>query len=134
MWSFMTDLNRQGTTIILTTHYLEEAESLCRNIAIINQGRIVEHDRMDRLLHALHTETFLLDIKEMPAQLPELDGCTMKRLDDNTLEVEVNRDLGINGLFEALTRNGMEVVSMRNNQNRLEQIFIKMMDANRKSG
>jgi len=133
MWSFMTDLNRQGTTIILTTHYLEEAESLCRNIAIINQGRIVEHDRMDRLLHALHAETFVLDIKEMPDRLPELVGCTMQRLDDNTLEVEVNRDLGINRLFEALTRNGMEVVSMRNKQNRLEQIFIRMMDANRKS-
>ena len=133
MWSFMTDLNRQGTTIILTTHYLEEAESLCRNIAIINQGRIVEHDRMDRLLHALHAETFVLDVKEMPDRLPELVGCTMQRLDDNTLEVEVNRDLGINRLFEALTRNGMEVVSMRNKQNRLEQIFIRMMDANRKS-
>jgi ABC-2 type transport system ATP-binding protein len=133
MWSFMTDLNRQGTTIILTTHYLEEAESLCRNIAIINQGRIVEHNRMDRLLHALHTETFVLNINELPDQLPDLQGCSMQRLDDNTLEVEVGRDLGINGLFEALTRNGMEVISMRNKQNRLEQIFIRMMDANRKS-
>ncbi|MCP3870421.1 MAG: ABC transporter ATP-binding protein [Gammaproteobacteria bacterium] len=133
MWTFMTNLNQQGTTIILTTHYLEEAESLCRNIAIINQGRIVEHNRMDRVLHALHTESFLLNVGGMPESLPELEGCVMRRLDGQTLEVEVSHDLGINKLFEGLTRNGIQVVSMRNKQNRLEQIFIKMMDANRNS-
>ena len=133
MWTLMTELNRQGTTIILTTHYLEEAESLCRNIAIINQGRIVEHNRMDRLLDALHCESLVLTVNNMPERLPELEGCTLRRLDENTLEAEVGRELGLNGLFDGLSRAGMEVISMRNKQNRLEQIFIRMMDANRNS-
>ncbi|MES9879794.1 MAG: ABC transporter ATP-binding protein [Sedimenticola sp.] len=131
MWEFLKELNRQGTTIILTTHYLEEAESLCRNIAIINQGRIAEHNSMGRLLDQLHTETFVLNLKEGLTALPELGGYLFERLDDATLEVVVSRDQGINGLFDALSRNGIEVISMRNKQNRLEQLFIDMVAANR---
>ncbi|MES9902033.1 MAG: ABC transporter ATP-binding protein [Sedimenticola sp.] len=131
MWEFLKELNRQGTTIILTTHYLEEAERLCRNIAIINQGRIAEHNSMGRLLDQLHTETFVLNLKGTLAELPELGGYVLDRLDDCTLEVEVSRDQGINGLFDALSRNGIEVISMRNKQNRLEQLFIDMVSANR---
>jgi ABC-2 type transport system ATP-binding protein len=131
MWAFLQELNRQGTTIILTTHYLEEAESLCRNIAIINQGRIIEQSRMDDLLYRLHTETFVLNLKGRVAELPELGGYVLERVDDCTLEVEVTRDQGINGLFAALSRNGIDVISMRNKQNRLEQLFIDMVDPGR---
>jgi ABC-2 type transport system ATP-binding protein len=132
MWAFLRELNRRGTTIILTTHYLEEAESLCRNIAIINQGRIVERSRMEDLLFQLHTETFILNVKGQLADLSELGGYLLQRVDDCTLEVEVTRDQGINGLFEILSRNGIDVVSMRNKQNRLEQLFIDMMEVGRK--
>jgi ABC-2 type transport system ATP-binding protein len=131
MWAFLRELNRQGTTIILTTHYLEEAESLCRNIAIINQGRIIEQSRMEDLLYQLHTETFVLNLKGRVADLPELGGYVLERVDDCTLEVEVTRDQGINGLFAALSRNGIDVISMRNKQNRLEQLFIDMVEVGR---
>ena len=131
MWKFLTDINRQGTTIILTTHYLEEAESLCRNIAIINQGQIAEHSSMGALLHRLHTETFVLNLKGTLADLPELGGYVLDRVDDCTLEVEVTKDRGISGLFDALSRNGIEVISMRNKQNRLEQLFIDMVENSR---
>ncbi|OOZ36896.1 ABC transporter ATP-binding protein [Solemya velesiana gill symbiont] len=134
MWEFLTDINSRGTTIILTTHYLEEAESLCRNIAIINQGEIVEHSSMGGLLQRLHTETFVLNLKGTIAELPELGGYVLDQLDDCTLEVEVTQDQGINGLFQALSRNGIEVISMRNKQNRLEQLFIDMVESTRKDG
>ncbi len=128
MWEFLREINRQGTTIILTTHYLEEAENLCRNIAIIDQGRIVEHTSMAELLNRLHTERFVLNLRGRLAELPELGGYVLERLDDCALEVEVSRDQGINGLFAALSRNGIEVISMRNKKNRLEQLFIDMVD------
>ena len=131
MWQYLTKINAQGTTIILTTHYLEEAESLCRNIAIINHGVIVENSSMETLLHQLHTETFVLNLKGRIAEVPELGGYVLEKIDDGTLEVEVTRDQGINGLFQALSRNGIEVISMRNKQNRLEQLFIDMVEANR---
>ena len=131
MWQYLTRINAQGTTIILTTHYLEEAESLCRNIAIINHGVIVENSSMERLLHQLHTETFVLNLKGRIAEMPELGGYVLEKIDDGTLEVEVTRDQSINGLFQALSRNGIEVISMRNKQNRLEQLFIDMVEANR---
>jgi len=117
--------------IALTTHYLEEAESLCRNIAIINQGRIVEHNSMNRLLHQLHEETIVLNLKgEAPEQI-ELEGYRVERLDEYTLQVGVNREQGIDSLFEALSRKGIQVASMRNKQNRLEQLFIDRVDASR---
>ncbi len=134
MWEFLTDINRRGTTIILTTHYLEEAESLCRNIAIINQGEIVEHSSMGGLLQRLHTETFVLNLEGTLAELPQLGGYVLDRVDDCTLEVAVTQDQGINGLFDALSRNGIEVISMRNKQNRLEQLFIDMVESSRKGG
>ena len=134
MWSFLREINRQGTTIILTTHYLEEAESLCRNIAIINRGRIASHDSMARLLHQLHTQTFVLNLEDTLAAAPDLGGYAVERIDDDTIEVEVTQEQGINGMFEALSRLGLRVTSMRNKQNRLEQFFMDMVGANRNEG
>ena len=128
MWSFLRELNQEGTTIILTTHYLEEAESLCRNIAIINQGRIAERSSITALLGKLHTETFVLNLRGQVSDLPELGGFVLQSLDDCTLEVEMSRDHTINGLFEALSRNGIEVISLRNKQNRLELLFLELVD------
>lgn len=131
MWEFMSELNRQGTTIILTTHYLEEAESLCRNIAIINQGRIVEHSRMDQLLHQLHTETFVLNLRDRITELPRLQGFELKRLDEQRVEVAVSSEQSINQLFEQLSSRGLGVTSLRNKQNRLEQLFMNMVESTR---
>ncbi|RDH86968.1 MAG: ABC transporter [endosymbiont of Escarpia spicata] len=131
MWAFLREINAQGTTIILTTHYLEEAESLCRNIAIINHGRIVEQSSLSGLLSRLHTETFVLNLREALPRLPELDGYVLERVDETTLEVELSCEQTVNGLFETLSRKGIEVVSMRNKQNRLEQMFINMVDRDR---
>jgi len=128
MWSFLRDLNAQGTTIILTTHYLEEAESLCRNIAIIDGGRIAERTSLAVLLNRLHTETFVLNLKGRVSELPELGGFVLQALDDCTLEVEMSREHTINRLFEALSRNGIEVISLRNKQNRLERLFLELVD------
>jgi ABC-2 type transport system ATP-binding protein len=127
----MSELNRQGTTIILTTHYLEEAESLCRNIAIINQGRIVEHSRMDQLLRQLHTETFVLNLRDRITELPRLQGFELKRLDEQRVEVAVSSGQSINQLFEQLTSRGLGVTSLRNKQNRLEQLFMNMLESAR---
>jgi len=134
MWTFLRELNRSGTTIILTTHYLEEAESLCRNIAIINQGRIAERADMSALLGKLKTETFVLNLKGRVAELPQLGGFVLQHVDDCTLEVEVSKEHSINGLFEALSRNGIEVISLRNKQNRLEKLFLDMVENGRAAG
>ncbi len=128
MWSFLREINKAGTTIILTTHYLEEAESLCRKVAIINHGQIAERADIGDLLRRLRTETFVLNLKGRVADLPELGGFVLQHVDDCTLEVEVNREHTINGLFEALSRNGIEVISLRNKQNRLERLFLDMVD------
>ncbi len=131
MWGFLRETNAQGTTVILTTHYLEEAESLCRHIGIIDQGHIIERAGMQTVLNRLHTETFVLNLRGELAELPQLGGFVLERIDDCTLEVAVNKQQSINGLFEALSRNGIEVISMRNKQNRLEQLFIDMLAANK---
>jgi ABC-2 type transport system ATP-binding protein len=131
MWQFLRELNAQGTTIILTTHYLEEAESLCRNIAIIKEGGIAAMADMGALLSRLQTETFVLNLKGRVAELPELGGYVLEHVDDCTLEVEVTKDHTINGLFEALSRNGIEVISLRNKQNRLEKLFLDMLERRR---
>ncbi|PQJ97165.1 ABC transporter ATP-binding protein [Chromatium okenii] len=128
MWTFLRELNAEGTTIILTTHYLEEAESLCRNVAIINQGQIAERSSVTDLLNTLHTETFVLNLRGRVSELPELGGFVLQQLDDCTLEVEMNREHTINGLFDALSRNGIEVISLRNKQNRLERLFLELVD------
>jgi ABC-2 type transport system ATP-binding protein len=131
MWEFLQDLNDSGTTIILTTHYLEEAEQLCRNIAIINHGSIVELSGMDELLYKMHTETFVLNLKESLEQAPNIEGFDVTLRDNCTIEVTVERERGINALFDGLAQQGIEVLSLRNKQNRLEQLFIDMLDANR---
>jgi len=131
MWRFMTELNRQGTTIILTTHYLEEAESLCRNIAIINQGDIVENTSMDSLLHEMHSETFVLNTGAPINQVPRVEGYAIHLRDDGLLEAVVDREMGINKLFSGLSEQGVVISSMRNKQNRLEQLFIDMVENSR---
>jgi ABC-2 type transport system ATP-binding protein len=133
MWDFLREINAQGTTIILTTHYLEEAESLCRNIAIINHGLIVEQTRLSRLLSQLHTEIFVLDVRQDLRQAPEVPEYPMQLRDANTLEVVVKREQTVNQLFSELSRQGIEVLSMRNKQNRLEQLFMDLVDRSRRA-
>ena len=127
MWSFLAEINAAGTTIILTTHYLEEAERLCRNIAIIDHGHIVENTGMRQLLNRMNSHTLVLDLMHPLAALPGLPGFTARRIDDLTLEVEVPRDVNINALFAALSAQGIEVNSLRNKTNRLEELFIRLV-------
>ncbi len=128
MWDFLQEINRRGTTIILTTHYLEEAETLCRNIAIIDGGRIVERDRMSSLLRRLHTETFVLNSSAPLAAAPRLDGYPVRLTDEHTLEIEVSKEQNLNDLFARLSQLGIQVVSMRNKINRLEEIFMRLVE------
>lgn len=132
MWNFLTEINKAGTTIILTTHYLEEAESLCRNIAIIDHGRIVENTSMKQLLSRMDTHTLVLDLQRPLAAAPALAGFASRLVDDHTLEVEVTRDTNINALFAALTAQDIAVGSLRNKTNRLEELFIRLV-GNRES-
>lgn len=128
MWLFLQAINAQGTTIILTTHYLEEAENLCRNIAIIDKGLIVENTDMKSLLNRLDKETFILDLKSPLSPDSTLAGFNYHRLDDTTLEVELKRDEGLNNLFAVLSQQGIEVCSMKNKANRLEELFLALVD------
>jgi ABC-2 type transport system ATP-binding protein len=128
MWDFLREINEQGTTIILTTHYLEEAETLCRNIAIIDGGQIIERDRMSSLLRRLHTESFLLSLRNSLAAPPTLEGYPLKLVDDHTLEVEVSKDQTLNEIFGRLSAQGIEVLSMRNKVNRLEEMFMRLVE------
>jgi len=128
MWEFLREINRQGTTIILTTHYLEEAESLCRNIAIIDGGNIIERDRMSNLLRRLHTESFLLSTREPLLAVPSLDGYPLKLVDDHTLEIEISKEQNLNDIFGRLSVQGIEVQSMRNKVNRLEEMFMRLVE------
>ena len=134
MWDFLRQINTDGTTIILTTHYLEEAESLCRHIAIINRGVIAERARMNELLRRLHTETFVLDVNDDLPALETMPGFVLRRLDDRTLEVSITRESGLNALFALLNERGIQVVSLRNKQNRLEQLFIDMLKSGATAG
>lgn len=124
MWSFMQEINRAGTTIILTTHYLEEAENLCRNIAIIDCGHIVEHSSMKELLHRLHRQAFILSLRDALKTLPEDMPFGLKAVDEHSLEAVLEQDQSLNQLFDWLNAQGIEVLSMRNKQNRLEQFFM----------
>ncbi len=130
MWGFLTELNQQGITIILTTHYLEEAEQLCRHIGIIDHGRIVERSSMKDLLKKLHVETFLLDLKESTLVMPQLTGYPAQLVDDHTLEVQVEKSQGINDLFRQLAAQKVEVLSLRNKSNRLEELFVSLVEKN----
>jgi ABC-2 type transport system ATP-binding protein len=127
MWTFMRDINAAGTTIILTTHYLEEAENLCRHVAIIDKGRIIENDRMSRVLRKLQTEIFVFNLRNPIAALPELPGYQIHMPDDHTLEIEVSKDQSLNEIFSRLSSNGIEVLSMRNKSNRLEELFMRLV-------
>lgn len=127
LWDFLRELNQQGTTIILTTHYLEEAENLCRNIGIIQHGKLIENTSIKSLLAKLETEIFVLDLQNMPQNRPlVIEHYPHKLLDENTLEVEVQRAQGLTNLFTQLTTQNVEVLSMRNKSNRLEELFLKM--------
>jgi ABC-2 type transport system ATP-binding protein len=128
MWSYLREINAAGTTIILTTHYLEEAESLCRNIAIIDEGELIENTSTRNLLNTLSMETFVLDLDTPLAELPELEQHRLVRVDENTLEAEIRRDESINSLFAELTRQGIKVSSMRNKTNRLEELFMNLVE------
>ncbi|HEX3838240.1 MAG TPA: ABC transporter ATP-binding protein [Steroidobacteraceae bacterium] len=128
MWDFLREINASGTTIILTTHYLEEAETLCRNIAIIDGGRIAERDRMSSLLSRMNTETFVLNLREPLNAVPDLPGYPVTLSDPHTLEVEVSREQPLNDIFLRLTQLGIHVVSMRNKVNRLEEIFMRLVE------
>lgn len=127
MWRALREINAAGTTIILTTHYLEEAESLCRNLAIINHGRIVEQGPMRTLLAKLDVEGFVLDIDgPLPAQLPHIEGASLQALDTHTLELDMPRAMDLNRVFAALGDSGIRVNSMRTKSNRLEELFVRL--------
>ncbi|NQX88931.1 MAG: ABC transporter ATP-binding protein [Halioglobus sp.] len=128
MWEFLQQINHQGTTIILTTHYLEEAEALCRHIAIINHGEIVENTSMKSLLRQLRRETFVLDcVEDLPDRVT-IDEFTARRVDCHTLEVDVEKGQHVNDVFAALDRQGIHISSMRNRANRLEEMFVKLVE------
>jgi ABC-2 type transport system ATP-binding protein len=128
MWTFLRELNEQGTTIILTTHYLEEAESLCRNIAIIDHGIIVENTSMKKLLSQLDKETMILDLDLPLKEAPNLPGFNCMLSDEKTLEVVINKGQAINDVFTALTAKGVVILSLRNKSNRLEELFVNLVN------
>jgi ABC-2 type transport system ATP-binding protein len=129
MWRFLRETNaEERRTIILTTHYLEEAETLCRNIAIINHGRIVENTDMQSLLRTLHIETFVLNLRDPLDWAPDLGDIPVRLVDHHTLEVDVPKEEGVNRVFAGLSDAGVEVVSLRNKTNRLEELFMRLVN------
>ena len=131
MWEFLEEINRRGTTIILTTHYLEEAESLCRNVAIIDHGMIIEHGAVQDLLSRSMVQSFVLDLQQPADQCPGLDGYTVTRHDGTRLDIEVPTGSGMTSLFAQLASQGHEVISLRNKSNRLEEFFLRLVDNNK---
>jgi ABC-2 type transport system ATP-binding protein len=131
MWEFLREINAAGTTIILTTHYLEEAESLCRNVAIIDQGIIVKNTSVKSLLQQLNKEVFIFDVSGDLQALPNLQGHRVAQIDEHSFEVEVDKGQSLNAVFSQLTTQGFEIVSMRNKSNRLEELFVAMVNANK---
>jgi ABC-2 type transport system ATP-binding protein len=127
MWEFLANLNRQGRTIILTTHYLEEAEQLCNRIAIIAGGRLIEHTDKRELLKKLDRQTYILDMKTPVRQVEPLDTVLFTIVDEVTLEVTLMRERSLNDVFTHLDRQGLVVDSMRPKANRLEEIFVGMV-------
>ena len=128
MWEFLSTINEQGTTIILTTHYLEEAESLCRHVAIIDEGRIIEDARMSVVLRKLQREVFVLSLAEPIDAAPRLERFDAKLIDDHELEVEKGPDTSLNDLFMQLADQGIDVISLRNKANRLEELFMRLVE------
>ncbi len=131
MWAFMREINAAGVTIILTTHYLDEAESLCRNIAIIDGGRIIENDTMVNVIRKLQREVFVLTLQEAIDRAPVLDGYPVSMRNEHEIEVEVSKERSLNDLFEALSARCLHVSSMRTKTNRLEELFMRMVDDQR---
>jgi len=129
MWKFFKNINANGTTIILTTHYLEEAENLCRNVAIIDDGLIIEDTRMGDLLKKLKQETFVLNLENELTEAPNLNGFSYSMMGENILEVLVDEEHGINQLFELLNKDNIKVSSLRNKTNRLEELFMRLVDS-----
>jgi ABC-2 type transport system ATP-binding protein len=129
MWELMREINAAGVTIILTTHYLDEAESLCRNIAIIDEGRIIEDDTMANVVNKLQRQAFVLTLRDPISEAPVLASFTTRLRNDHEIEVEVNKGQSLNGVFSELSRNGIEVVSMRTKTNRLEELFMRLVES-----
>jgi len=127
MWEFLRELNAKGTTIILTTHYLEEAESLCRNIAIIDKGNIIQSSSTRDLIKRLQMETFVLDTEQSISEAPDLDGFTTRLVDTHSFELQVQKGQSLNRVFEQLASQGLSIVSMRNKANRLEELFVSLV-------
>jgi len=128
MWGFIREINENGTTVILTTHYLEEAEELCRNIAIIDHGEIIQNTDMKTLLGSLDVETFILDVREPLTVAPQIDGMDLRLRDPYTLEASLPKQKSLNALFCSLDSKGIYVQSMRNKANRLEELFLRLVD------
>jgi len=131
LWSFLTELNQQGTTIILTTHYLEEAEHLCKNVAIIDHGDIIENANMKTLINRLHIQTFVLDLAKPLMKEHWHTQYTHRMVDDVTLEVELQKNQSLNDLFQELNQSGINITGMRNKTNRLEELFVHLIDENK---
>jgi ABC-2 type transport system ATP-binding protein len=127
MWELMREINGIGMTIILTTHYLEEAESLCRNIAIIDEGKLIENDSMENVVSKLQREVFVLTLRDAMQQPPVLDGYEVRLRNNHEIEVEVAKEQGLNGLFEAISNKSLHVSSMRTRSNRLEELFMRLV-------
>ncbi len=132
MWNFMQRINAQGTTIILTTHYLEEAERLCRNVAIIDDGKIIVNDRMSRVLRKLQVETFVINMCEEMDETPHLDGFVVRQLDEHSIEIEIGKDQNLNQVFSRLSDLNLNACSMRNKSNRLEELFMRLVESKNK--
>ena len=127
MWQFLKEINEKGTTIILTTHYLEEAEHLCRNVAIIDRGEIIQNTSTNDLLRQLNAEFFIFDTYKNLSELPSMNGYKGRIINDNSFEVEVKKNKSLNVLFANLTAQGIEISSMRNKTNRLEELFVSLV-------
>lgn len=130
LWNFLTELNQQGTTIILTTHYLEEAEQLCKNVAIIDQGEIIENSDMKSLINRLHIQTIIFDLAKPTDAVPRLDTYPCRLIDNVTLEVKVHSGQSLNDLFIELNKQYIQITSMRNKTNRLEELFVRLIAEN----
>src|SRR3990167_2959766 len=131
LWKFLTKLNHAGTTIILTTHYLEEAEHLCKNVAIIDHGEIIVNTNMKLLLNQLSVQTLILDVGSPLGSSPQISGFDCRLVDETTLEIEIQHEQSVNQLFEQLTQQHIQVASLRNKTNRLEELFIRKITENK---
>jgi ABC-2 type transport system ATP-binding protein len=130
-WDFLIEINKQGTTIVLTTHYLEEAENLCKNVAIIDKGNIIEDTSIKSILSKLDIETFIFDLKQPQSSPPKINAYDCHMLDGTTLQVDISKQQGLNNLFKQLSEQGIEVLSMRNKSNRLEELFLSLLKENK---